>query len=293
MQILILRNIGGMGDAVSAIPSILLFIMLNNEHDVTVAFPKFCHPLFANLIDVIDSKGIDTDEYDKVYQLDNPCPCAIYESQYREATRHSRIEIFGDALGIEEDLLAKLEPVYSFSTGELEEIENYKINHKVEGKVIGIGLHSAEGYRDYPGMPGVINALIERDDIGEVVLFGTKVPDNVDIGHPKITPLIGLNLRKVTKILSLCDSFITVDSLFLHLAAALKIETVLLDGPLESKYRFKRYPIAYRINTKKQFPECMPCWRNGYTPCIYSPLDLEKSLCMSKIEVGEINDCIS
>lgn len=281
---LIYRTLGGIGDAMSAIPSIYRYVHTHKNEVIDVAYPKFTHEVFNNIIPVKDSKDIKISNYQKILRLDNPCPCAVYESNHRRNVKYSRIQLFANALGFNPEEFRNIVTMYKMSKQE----ENVALSFQKSlygKKVIGIGVHSAESYRNYPKMPQLINELT-KTDIDKIYLFGTQRPDGIE-ENEKLVFIMNHTLREAAIYLSLCKEFITVDSLFLHMAAALNIPTILLDGPLESEFRFASYPIIKRINTKNMYG-CMPCWRNANDYCVFSPSDKNESSCMFSIEVNSI-----
>lgn len=278
-----------MGDALSSTPAIYSFWKkFRLDYDITVAFPDYCIPLFKGVLQVADCRIINKKEFDKVIDIGNPCPAAEYESINKEKTTYSRVQLFAKGLGFNPDDFRNVVPIYHLTNIEAERSEIFKKTKK--GIKVGISLHSNEAYRDYTKMKELIEAICDISIVNHVILFGQR---DIEIKNDKIFRVIDKDVRYAISLQASCDLFISPDTMFLHSAAALRLQTILLDGPLHGP-RFGGYPIKV-VNASDKY-KCIPCWRNSYTPCIYSPFDVDSSLCMDRIEVQdiikEVNNCI-
>lgn len=282
-SILIYRGIGGIGDALCTTFPLKLFLEKNKTlfNPIDVAFPLFTHPVFEGVIPVLDSKHVIKSHYDNVIDLGDPCPAAAYEARYKGKVKMSRAQLFAKGLGLDPALFEKTVPLMFFSAKEKGFID--RLFQTYRGNVVGVTLHSSEGYRDYPHTVELLNTLVLRKDIDHIFLFGTKLPKGIKDSRKFIT-FIKTDLRRAFCAQVRCDSIITVDSLFLHSAGALGKPIILIDGPLTSEYRFASYkPVIVNSGA-----DCLPCWRNGRLPCVFEPFDAEKSKCMADVTVSKV-----
>lgn len=88
------------------------------------------------------------------------------------------------------------------------------------------------------------------------ILFGND--DRYCWKHSRVALAIGLSLKKVMALLSLCRIFISVDSGLLHIAGALGIPTIAMFGSLPPELRIAYYPKVQAV-VANNVP-CVPCY---------------------------------
>ena len=284
-KLLILRQIGGIGDALCCTPPLQRFVQTRqSDFNITIAFPKFCLPIFKGVVNVVDKDTVDPDLFTDVIRLSGPCPASVYEGHHRENVRLSRIQIFAKALRLNPEEFKSEVPIYNYYP-EREYVTS--IAKRKKGFTVGISLHSNEAYRDYIHTAELIDLITNYTGVKQVFLYGQRLPEGYK-ANSKHSLFINKELRKAISSQTLCNVMITPDTLFLHTAAALHVPTILLEGPLSNDYRFASYPLI-RVSARK---DCIPCWRNGNTPCKYAPLSLPTSVCMDEIKLGAIENAL-
>ena len=276
--ILIVRTGGGLGDIVVTTPV---------ARGLREKFPDkkiyyHCHEKYKDILEGNpDLDGIITerkanDGYDLVIELDNPCPCYIYEArsiQNRQAITKPRIDLFCERAGV--DPKDKL-PFVKVNKSESDWIDEFFREKKVKKVKIAIAPTSAEMMKNWP---------IER--IKELVpMINKNLNATVFILHDLpilVDDTIGFfayPLKKVIALASKMDLVVGVDSAFIHLSGALQRPIIGLFGvnePVRVMYYNKYKSWIYK---KEQF-KCSPCYY--LHTCLKYP-----SPCMEAITAEEV-----
>ena len=275
--VLIKRTTAGIGDLVMAMNGIENLTKRFPGKEIHLAIRKNLFPAAENnpyihkIIDV--EKPINLKRY--FARFDISIPCAKYESSriaLGKEVQKTRVEIFAEALGTRE-LVDDILPRFYLTP---EEIKcGSKLVQRITEKNrpnICISLQSAEDYRSYPHFEELLE-LLKFKNMNPIIL---QLGERIDGYHhfPEKT------LREAASILYASDGLITVDTGWLHIAAALKKKIVALFGPIDYRARCKRYQNTKVIIADKK--KCIPCWRNSIIKCKLSNT-LENSKCLEEI----------
>lgn len=284
--ILVTRAMGGIGDLLMMTPGLHALKEMHPDHEIFFATPQQYHQLFIGNSDVrmldIETSILDSGAFQKWFNLTD-CPAARIESRTLPDVRMNRIDIFAYSLGIRGNRLRKMKkrPRYFLTDEEKVYQRNFWENHRLEGKkVIGIQLHAAERYKDYPHMSDLVRQLA----VNSMVILFHSGKASVRAGHNVIDPS-PVSLRTAFALAAACDAIIAPDSSFVHFAAAFDIPCIVLAGPIDGKNRVTPYPKSIFVDVRRTL-QCVPCWRNEDIPCRLT--DMKTSVCMSNINPREI-----
>lgn len=285
-RILITRAMGGIGDFIMMTPGFHALKKKYPNKEIHLAIPKQYFPVFENNNDVklidIENESLSHLSYNKWFNFSS-CPAARVESRTAPKVKKSRIEIFSQALGISFLQRMKMDktPRFFLRNDEIEFAKSFVRNNKLEHKaIIGVQLHSDESYRDYPFMEKIVEIISEHNP---VLLFDSEPIEKFNFNN--VVKIQSLPLRKAFAIASRCSLIIAPDSSFVHFAAALRMPTIALYGPIDGKIRTKDYPNCVYLDIKDKFG-CSPCWRNENIPCKLT--GLRASVCMENIPVQQV-----
>ena len=279
--ILVKRQHGGLGDILMTGPALEALKLKYPDKEIHYAIPTEYHNLMRNL-PFID-RLIDVHSpinYKRYYLIMDITHCdSRYECarvSQKKPVQKSRVEIYAEALGVR-DLLVSHTPRYNPTPEEIKWAEVFIKSQPIDKNkpIVGIQLESAEEYRNYPRNKfNKLISLLEKDF--NILCFGSEASR---IDHPSVIDLCGFPIRKWAALMTQCNVFITVDTGPLHVAAALKINTVALFGPIDYKARCKGYET---VTALVALMDCIPCWRNcnikckqtgeikGYSKCLNS-----------------------
>lgn len=274
--ILVKRSTSGIGDLVMATNGIERLKAKYPGKDIHVAVQKNLMPILDNnpYIDkVIDiSSPINSKRYFAI--LDISTPCAQYESyrvNLKKTVQKSRVEVFSEALETREFLLDLL-PKFYLSEKEINHGKSFIKSIKSNKPKIAIALKSAELYRSYTHEDELIKLLMFKGFVPIILNRDTSIEDVICCGDNTI--------REAAAILNASDGIITVDTGWLHIAAALNKKAIAMFGPIDYRARCKQYPLT-RILVPSI--KCMPCWRNNNILCKRTKT-FDDSLCMGLIK---------
>ena len=285
--ILVARSTSGIGDMLMAMNGIEALKTKFPNKEIHVACRKEIHPAIQgnkNISNIINVENAIN--YKRYYMIiDISTPCARYEStriMSRRKVEKSRVEVFAEALGTR-NLIPDILPRYYITREEKKEaklfIEEAGLRNPGKPK-LGIALSSEELYRDWPKeYYGVLINLL-KDSYNIITIHKDR-----NLFFDGIIDACGLPFRKAMSILGECDGLVTIDTGVLHVAAALKIPTIALFGPIDYKARCKGYQNTTVIVSDL---DCIPCWRNGNTKCKQTGLVKAHSKCMESISPNNI-----
>lgn len=268
---LVSRAMGGIGDLLMMTPG-LEALAARQKHPVDFVIPRKFHAIFKGNphIRLIDSHGpaLDIASYRRFINL-TYCPASIYEGRARPFIRKGRVETFARGMGIKAAALRR--QGWAINRVELADDKAFCesfLQSKGFGqrKLIGVAPYSRDSYKDYPQIETVIERLVQDYD---VLIF-----HHVSAGLPSgagIASTAGLSLEKSLALVARLDAMVSVDSAFLHAAAAYNYPVIGLFGPTDGKplTRHHRRPI---VLAKQGNFACVPCWRNEDSPCALTEL---------------------
>lgn len=197
----------------------------------------------------------------------------------------SRIQIFANAVGVKYFRYLKMDktPKYFLSDEENVFANEFLKDMNLEGEpIVGVQLHSDESYRDFPMMEDLVKRISKKY---KVIVFDNGPIPGYNIEN--VIKIQSMPIRKAFAIASKCNAIVAPDSSFIHFAAAFKIPTIALFGPIDGKVRTKDYPNCTPINSKDLFG-CLPCWRNESIPCKLT--GMRQSVCLENIPLNKINN---
>jgi ADP-heptose:LPS heptosyltransferase len=281
---------GGIGDLLMMEPG-LEALAAKQGRPVDFAIPAKFHAIFrnnphVNLID-IDGPPIELGTY-RFWSNLSDCPAGRYESQHRPYIKKGRVEIFAGAMGIKKAALARQGGKISLFPGaDAQTFCDDFLKSQGFGKrrLIGVQPYSRDSYKDHVAIIPIIRALAKHND----VLIFHHLSDGLPIG-PGIASTAGQSLGHSLALVSRLDAMVSVDSAFLHAAAAFDVPVVALFGPTDGR-TFTRHHERVSILWKPQSFGCVPCWRNEDVPCTVTGL-LSASPCLSAIAVNEVTEAV-
>jgi ADP-heptose:LPS heptosyltransferase len=284
--VLVTRAMGGLGDIVMMTPGLRALAERTGQpvHFATKRqfFPLLEHNPGIKLLDI--DKVIDIQQFRRWVNL-SLCPAARYESRVTPKIRRGRVELFAGAMGIKRQALDRYgwRPVCTLSAEQLQAKARYRAEFQRDGlPIIGVQPFSRESYRNYPMIFKAMQDLAGRARI--VYFHSTAVPAEE---HPNMIQVNGRPIAETLAAIAACDYFVSVDSAFLHVAAAFNIPALSIFGPIDGSMRTGHHPRSIVIGAPSGFV-CAPCWRNEDTPCYLSGGQV--SVCLSSIPMKEVVD---
>jgi len=172
-----------------------------------------------------------------------------------------------------------LDKIPSLTVGPEEKAAALEVMEKLSpGKLkVGIQAMTSTAIRNYPANYWVPigKALVER---GFSVFFYGSSPQEVAIsnlvqtvGHGAFNA-VNEDLGKSIALASFMDYFIAPDSMFIHVAGALRIPVIGVYGPFKSALRMHYFKDAVGIDSDVGCSPCFmhgqfPCWKGDPSPC--------------------------
>lgn len=273
--VLVARGMGGIGDLLMMEPG-LEVLASKQGRPVDFAIPRKFFPVFKGNphIRLLDIHGpvIDISDYKFFVNLSN-CPASRYESRVRPFIRKGRVEVFANAMGVKCAELARQGwRINQFPQEDDNAFCDQFLSEKGFGKrpLIGVQPFSRDSYKDYPAMAQVIQGLAQHYDILIFHHVAAGLPEG-----PGIAITAGLSLERSLALVGRLNAMVSVDSAFLHAAAAHDYPVIALFGPTDARplTRHHRKPVV--IWEPETFA-CVPCWRNEDSPCAVTELRAAK-----------------
>lgn len=289
--VLVTRGMGGIGDLLMMEPG-LEANATRYGRPVHFAIPRKFFPIFdhnphVELID-IDGPPIDISAYRRFFNLSH-CPASRYENRTRPKIKKGRVEIFAKAMAVGRNQLQRQgwQINHFLATDEEAFCDNFLARHGIgkagggERRLVGVQPFSRDSYKDHPAMADIIAAIAREHD----VLIFHHVTNGLPEG-PGIATTAGLPLGRSLALVSRVDAMVSVDSAFLHAAAAFDVPVVGLFGPTDGR-TFTRHHKRVKLLWHRESFGCAPCWRNEDLPCSVSGL-LSASPCVAAIRPDEV-----
>jgi ADP-heptose:LPS heptosyltransferase len=290
-RVLVTRAMGGIGDLLMMEPG-LEANALRYGLPVDFAIPRKFFPIFAhnphvNLID-LDGPPIDISAYRCFFNL-SQCPASRYESRRVPEIRKGRVEIFALGMGVNRNRLRRQgwKINHYLSADEAAFCDDFLENHGIgkagggKRRLVGIQPFSRDSYKDHPEIAGIIRAIAQEHD----VLIFHHVANGLPEGEG-IVNTVGLPLGRSLALVSRIEAMVSVDSAFLHAAAAFDVPVVALFGPTDGR-TFTRHHKRVKILWRRESFGCVPCWRNEDLPCRVSGLR-SASPCVAAIRTEDV-----
>ncbi len=289
--VLVTRAMGGIGDMLMMEPGLEALAKVQGQ-PVDFAIPKRFFPVFANnphvrLID-IEGSAIDVSNYREFVNL-SICPAGDYESRTRPDVKLGRVEIFARAMGIQKKALRRQgwRINHFISEEEKAQSEKFLVSHGLgQRPIIGVQPYSRDSYKDHPAITSIIGALAQDYD---VVIFH-HIADGLPDG-PGIASTAGLPLSTSLALVPHLKAMVSVDSAFLHAAAAHDVPVIALFGPTDAR-TFTRHHRQVTILWKPREFGCVPCWRNEDMICRVTR-QRSMSPCIAAITAAEVHKAVT
>lgn len=295
-RVLVTRGMGGIGDLLMMAPG-LEATASRSGLPVDFAIPRKFFPIFEHnphvkLIDV-DGPPIDIARYRSFHNL-SLCPASRYENRNRPLIKRGRVEIFARAMRVSRNqLLRQGWRINQFlSTDDEAFCDEFLKQHgmgKAGGgkrRLVGVQPFSRDSYKDHPGIADIIRAIARDHDVLIFHHIANGLPEGEGIATTAGLPL-GRSLALVSRI----EAMVSVDSAFLHAAAAFDVPVVAMFGPTDGR-TFTRHHKRVKILWHQQSFGCAPCWRNEDLPCSVSGLR-SVSPCVAAIRTDEVLDALA
>ena len=265
-DVLVTRAMGGIGDLFMMTAGLRALSRRIGKPVKLVIDRKF-FDIFRNnphvdLVD-IDSAPIAIEAHDKWFNLTR-CPAAFYESRRVPAVRKGRTELFARAMGIGRLALLRggFNLDYKRDQGQIDFANAFIAKAGYGARpIVGIQPYSRDSYKDHSGILTVIERLRVHNDIILLHHIEAGLP-----AGPGLVSTAGLSLAQSISLVAVMDAMISVDSGFLHAAAAFDIPVVALFGPTDGRLFTRHHRHVVLLQPRERFP-CSPCWRNEDTPC--------------------------
>ncbi len=290
-RVLVTRGMGGIGDLLMMAPG-LEANAVRYGLPVDFAIPRKFFPIFEhhpniNLID-IDGPPIDISAYRHFFNL-SQCPASRYENRTRPEIKKGRVEIFARAMRVSRGRLVKQgwHINHVLSTAEEAFCDDFLKQSGIgagsasKRRLVGVQPFSRDSYKDHPGIADMIRAIAREHD----VLIFHQVANGLPEGEG-IATTAGLPLGRSLALVSRIEAMVSVDSAFLHAAAAFDVPVVAMFGPTDGR-TFTRHHKRVKILWHRESFGCAPCWRNEDLACSVSGLR-SVSPCMAAIRTEEV-----
>ncbi|MFH1759994.1 MAG: glycosyltransferase family 9 protein [bacterium] len=261
MQILVWRNIGGLGDILMQSPIARGLKEKFPEAIVTYAVPKQFTAIPEHNPYVDKVKEITTpffnNGYDHCIKLSEPCPCAVYESVRSPNIDRHRIDLFLEGAGVEP---SSKDLIYTVKTDEREWAAKFLKKHGARDCFkVGFQLRSITPLRDWELANFKVLAKLIKKKFSGTKIFIFDADPKMAWQQKEVVDICGYSIPEVAAVMQTMDFMICPDSGLAHLAGALKVPILGIFGPTDPKYRLSTYHKADWIYLSQKF-DCMPCW---------------------------------
>ena len=289
--ILVTRAMGGIGDLLMMQPGLQTLAMKHKKPvDFAISkkfFALFNHDPHVRLVD-IEGPVIDVSRYSEFVDL-SLCPAGRYESRTRPNVKRGRVELFARAMGISAtELKAQGWHINRFRDPAEEDFCDQFLakNGLGERRLIGVQPYSRDSYKDHADIRRIVAELAKEYDI---IIFH-HIADGLPEGRG-LANTAGMPLANSLALVSRLEAMVSVDSAFLHAAAAYDVPVIALFGPTDPR-TFTRHHRRVKILWKPQIFGCVPCWRNEDLPCRVTGMT-STSPCIAAITAKEVVDAVA
>lgn len=282
--IVVTRAMGGIGDLLMMTPGLRALARKHPGREIWFAIPKGFHQLFYGFESI---KTVDIDHLElyqeNCFALHNltECPASRVETSTLPNVKQNRIDIFAAAMGVtgqELDVVGRT-PVYAVTDEErLWAIDYLAQKNIAPGQPIAIQPYAADAYKNYPHMELLATKLAKETPV--LVFHGSPIQR---YENENILKVDKCSLRQSIALLSQCKKLVAVDSAFVHIAAALHLETVSLFGPTNGDL-FAKYYEKCKVVNGYDAVDCHPCWRNKFVVCCKNFCGV--SSCLNEIKMA-------
>ena len=187
------------------------------------------------------------------------------------ATQYNAYDLFMMKMGLDIKKVSIENKIPEITISEIERkmVEKELGQLKRKNKRVGIQIESSTPIRNYPvhNLYKVAKSLLE--DGFDIFFFGSKVQDKLissmirELGAGSFNASSD-DLRKSVILSSFMDFFIAPDSVFIHIAGALRIPLLGLYGPFPSESRMRYFKNSIGIDIQAG---CSPCFKHSSFPC--------------------------
>lgn len=268
-EILIIRDMG-MGDVLMASLAIRALALKYPKLRITYACDSRYVPLFRDCWFLERTVPIP----DLVGRFDYVLDLRGYSERAPERHVKDRIEIFGQALGVE---IQDFTYDYKISSPERSRAAQLLVGHP--GPRIGVVIRGSSGLRSWP-----YEHVMELCRRGLARGWGVVLLDQErhEVALPGLINLTGRlewpdALRMLTAVIDQCDALVSSDTGPMHLAEVVGVPCVAIFSTIDPAVRLKHYRHVQAIwrgweeggPGQKGLP-CCPCWERGCAdlPCV-------------------------
>lgn len=198
-------------------------------------------------------------DYEPSVKVSLFCPGFAYESTCPGPLRYNRAQLFSMAAGVRR--IDDARPRWKRHPND----EQGKVSTWFKKNVLGYNLPVVIFQPRGTCSCRSLTAAMQQDILDEITKFAVVL--YIDCIHPThalpglCIPVINWSISDLACLVSLCDLALTVDSLLLHLSAALNIRALGLFGPTDGINMVQTYPWA--LVAQGQSPQCpVPCHYN-------------------------------
>ncbi len=267
-RVLISEDFGGIGDMLTFAAAVYQYKQVTNRYIIVRCSGDKDGPRYQILsrcegIDDVIVRG-ETANYDAAIDLSTVCA----EGEVRELpiVNSCRCELYSRALGITPPV--DMRPRFKLMPSDYKTAIDILAKFNAKPGFVGLAMKAGETYKDWePSYWYQLRGLLADDGIS-CLAWGGEL-DEREMG------IIG-----VASVVDKASCIVSADTMFLHLAGALRVPAVGIFGPSGGLSRIKAYPRTIAVQADIA---CSPCWRNAGTKCEIEPEPLEQSCCMRMI----------
>ncbi len=275
-KILVLRQVGGLGDILMHRMIFEDFKSVMPDSHIVFACPKkyhrlvYDHPFIDEIVDVTE---VDAREYLAVYNTSTIC--GRYESMMSPFSDRHRSDIWANHCGVE--------------------LKNHNMHLSLRNEVVEKGREIVRGLTDKPNIlfcpvSAMKNKNLQNEQVTEVVkglremglfVFGSHTREIKELNKMEVPVVMGLNVEQWAGLVSAADYVLTVDTATFHLAGGLKKPTTAVfawtDGKVYGKYY--DFILVQKHRDNKDW-DCGPCYL--WTDCCKDKINNRKP-CITEI----------
>jgi len=290
--IAIIRSRGGIGDVLMTTPTIKgIKKTYPNCHITYGTDPLYLNGALMKVLDgnkyidsLVDFHDIKAEDFDVVINL--TCPCTAHEVPGAQPI--NRIDLFARHAGL---TIPLSDPGMDYEVKEEERnwARDWLDYRRLSGKkLVLVQVNSSTTRRDLPQIV-LQKALVKvlttvKNSRGIVILHSDNVSD-VDWTLEGVTQLKNQDVRHIAALVECSNLVLCPDSSVLHLASALRKNTVTFFGPTDPRARVNYHPEAVAVWGAYDL-KCKNCWwsqcRSNFA-CwskISSDMVAEPAICM-------------
>ena len=191
------------------------------------------------------------------------CPGLVYEMNTPGRLEYTRSQVFAKAAGCKS--VSKASPIWHTTENERKDASQYMKNFGESQLVVGFAPRGSQVNKSMPD--ALLDALIQTLASYQVLYFDVSFPAR--LAAYKHVAHVQTDFVSAAAILEQCDILISVDTSFLHVAAALQVPTLGVFTLNDAQPYKALYPDLVTVSKDEVIAQChIPCNRSpqkGYT----------------------------